>query len=622
MATATQGIDIVVGAKTQQASAALALLNGFVQGIGQAVANFAGRAARALVEMTGEAIHTADEMGKLAQKAGTTTEKISALGYAAKLSDVSLGGLQVGFKGLSAWMEKNGQVGRDVIDVMLEQSDVLAAMADGAAKTNLAMDLFGRSGQELIPLLNQGSEAIRQQMEEAKALGVVISGDAAASAEVFNDRITTMKTRFEGVFLQLSAKLLPGLMSLSDVLMATLEEGGPFLDFLTEAGGLMSKAADAAGWLASQWQITTTLMGSFVGALAAGMSAQEAWNEATKDATDAQARWAGVVERYRVSREKANRADAAAGGEAEALASKYETVAMDLKLVDYALANANPENRNQLLQRRLDLLAELARQSGEIKTVAGDGSVEEIYTADGLKAAERQLEIVKEIDATMQSISGMSFGDRLQQNIEAMGSSMQRLADFTTNFVTGAMQGLAGSLTDVIMGTKSAGQAFAEFGLSLLTNFLASVMEMILISLVAIPLLTSLGILSAGATVGPGVGIVTGALAAGSSAAAGITAGFAEGGSVWGAGTGTSDSILTRLSNGEFVVNAAAADSIGHDTLAQANETGELPSSGASPVQVNIAIFGGEAAAKRWAESQEGQTHFVNLVREQVGRYS
>ena len=51
----------------------------------------------------------------------------------------------------------------------------------------------------------------------------------------------------------------------------------------------------------------------------------------------------------------------------------------------------------------------------------------------------------------------------------------------------------------------------------------------------------------------------------------------ASGGSVWGAGTSTSDSIPAWLSNGEFVIRTAAARAIGYDRLEWLNRTGELP---------------------------------------------
>jgi TP901 family phage tail tape measure protein len=54
---------------------------------------------------------------------------------------------------------------------------------------------------------------------------------------------------------------------------------------------------------------------------------------------------------------------------------------------------------------------------------------------------------------------------------------------------------------------------------------------------------------------------------------------FAEGGFVQGAGTGTSDSIPARLSNGEFVLTAATTKALGVDTLNAINQTGQIPAS-------------------------------------------
>jgi len=617
MGTATQGIDVVIGAKTQQASSAMALLNGFIQGIGMAVANYAGRAARALVEMTGQALHTADEMGKLAQKTGTATEQISALAHAAKLSDVGIGDLEVGIKGLSQWMEKNGIIGRDVIEVMLEQADAMAGMADGAGKTNRAMEIFGRSGQQMIPLLNQGSEALREQMEEARRLGVVVGSETARSAEIFNDRITVMKTRFEGVFLELAEKMLPGLLQLSDVLLASVEEGGPFLDFLEEAVWLFNKAAGAAEWLGRTWSSVTTRMGSFVGAIWAGMSAQEAWSEASRDASGAAEDFAASVARYRQAREAGTEGEKRAARETDALASSYDTLRMRLQQVQALTEGAIGDRRAAGLRMQLDLLAQLEAGAGDAVQQIEDGQL--VYTEEGLKAAERLLEIEQARQQVLRDLAGETFGGRLQQNIEAMGTAMQRLADYTASFATGAMQGLSGALTEVIMGTKAAGEAFRQFGLSLLTNFIASVLEMILIAKVAIPLLTYLGILSGGTTVATGLGVTMAALGAGAGASAAAIAGAAEGGYVVGPGSGTSDSILARLSNGEFIMTAGATTAIGPEVLAQANRDGRLPD---SAPQINVAIFGAEAAAKRWVESQEGHAVLVDIYRQEAGRYA
>ena len=620
MNTTTQGIDIVVGARTQPAAAAMGLLNGFIQGIGMAVANYAGRAARALGDMTGQALHAADEMGKSAQKAGTTAEKFSAVAYAAKLSDVSVESLVVGFKGLSSWMEKNGQVGRDVVDVLVEQAGTFEGLADGAAKTNLALDLFGRSGQEMIPLLNQGSDALRRQMEEAKKLGVVISGETASAAETFNDRLTTLKTRLDGITLQLTGGVLPVLLRATDTISALSEKGGWLVDVLKFFLNFQLQILERVFTdIAEKVVFASGGLFEFGKALIAGASASEAWINGQAGASLALDEFRAAIAKYRAEREAANKADKDSGEELPKLAGEYDNLSMRLKQLQGLSEGATGDKLAAGLRMQLEVLDQLEKAAGEATQVLGDGAL--VYTEEGLKAAEKLLEIERERERVLRDLAGLSFSGRLQQNIEAMGTSMQRLADFTTNFVTGAMQGLSGALTDVIMGTKSAGEAFAAFGLSLLTNFIASVLEMVLIAEVAIPILTALGVLSGGATVGTGAAVTVSALAAGSAAAAGAVRAYAGGGLVEGAGTGTSDSILSRLSTGEFIMNADATAAIGPDNLAEMNRTGQLPGAGSqAPVHVNVALFGVESAAQRWAESQEGRTTIANLVREEVGK--
>ena len=62
-------------------------------------------------------------------------------------------------------------------------------MEDGAGKTALAIKLFGKSGADLIPLLNQGRAGIKELTDEAAKLGIVISTETAAKAEQFNDTL-------------------------------------------------------------------------------------------------------------------------------------------------------------------------------------------------------------------------------------------------------------------------------------------------------------------------------------------------------------------------------------------------------------------------------------------------
>lgn len=182
-------------------------------------------------------LDAADEMSKASQKFGVPIETLSKLKYAADLSDVSLETLGKSFGRLSKDMvaagggnkaaaEKFADIGVAVKDatgkirpseaVMSDIADVMAKMPDGAEKTALALNLFGKSGAELIPLLNGGGAAMREMMAEADALGLTISEKTGKDAEAFNDNLTRLQMAFRGLATEITAALLPAMLTLSE----------------------------------------------------------------------------------------------------------------------------------------------------------------------------------------------------------------------------------------------------------------------------------------------------------------------------------------------------------------------------------------------------------------------
>jgi hypothetical protein len=131
----------------------------------------------------------------------------------------------------------------------------------------------------------------------------------------------------------------------------------------------------------------------------------------------------------------------------------------------------------------------------------------------------------------------------------------QKTAGIITNTVTSAIDGVSNALTSVIMGTKSAGQAFAEMGVQMLTSFIASVISAILWATIAIPILTAFGILSGGSTAAVGLGVVTASLAAAPK--------LASGGVITGPGGPTEDRVHVWASPGEGFLPYSAMQRIG-----------------------------------------------------------
>ena len=199
-------------------------------------------------------LNAIDELGKTAQMIGVPVEALSQLEHAANLSGVSMDGLRTSLTRLGINMTQNergfaslgiavrdadGQM-RPVVDVMMEISDRLAAMPDGAEKTALAVQLMGRSAGEMIPLMNDGSEAIRQMMQEADQLGLTVSASSAAAAEQFNDNMDRIRAAATGIFRQIAENLAPYLADLSERLV---ELSGWFASLSPEVQNFISVLA-------------------------------------------------------------------------------------------------------------------------------------------------------------------------------------------------------------------------------------------------------------------------------------------------------------------------------------------------------------------------------------------
>ena len=179
-------------------------------------------------------INKADETEKAAQKLGMTGEALTTLRHAADLSGVSADQLSAGLNRLNKSAAEGNKafeaIGVSVRDANgnLKSSDQLlkdvagkfAGYRDGAAKAALAQELFGKSGAELIPLLNAGSDGISEMQAEAEALGLVLDQNTRKAAEAFNDNLTRLKRAQEGITTQIAAQMLPTFLNLSDRMVA------------------------------------------------------------------------------------------------------------------------------------------------------------------------------------------------------------------------------------------------------------------------------------------------------------------------------------------------------------------------------------------------------------------
>lgn len=202
---------------------------------------FAGAVVLGAVTAVGAAFKKAtdsmDEMVKSAQKVGVTTETLSRLKYAADQSGVSFEGLQTGLKklnknladvdagttGAAKALRALGVKGNDSPEAALGKiAEAFANVPDSAQKTALAMEIFGKSGADLIPLLNAGADGIKELTDRAERLGLVIDENTAKAAESFNDSLSDVSAVLGAISKQIAAGALPAFASLTKELADSL----------------------------------------------------------------------------------------------------------------------------------------------------------------------------------------------------------------------------------------------------------------------------------------------------------------------------------------------------------------------------------------------------------------
>lgn len=204
---------------------------------GKAIGQAFAIAATAVAVLVQKSLNNADELAKLSQKVGISVESLSALKHQAGLAGVEIEGLQTGlvkfnktiaeaagggkvqantFRAMRIELKDQNGVLKTNAVLLAEVADKFAGYEDGAAKTALAVNLFGRSGANLIPLLNGGSEAMAEAAKEAAQLGQIIGTDTAKKAEQFNDNMRRAGLLATGFGNALAAKLLPALVGVTD----------------------------------------------------------------------------------------------------------------------------------------------------------------------------------------------------------------------------------------------------------------------------------------------------------------------------------------------------------------------------------------------------------------------
>lgn len=197
-----------------------------------AVVTVAEKVTHSLAHAVTSVVETADKIDELAQSTGISTDALQELAYAGSFSGFSLESMAHamvllsrnmraaldGSKDTAAAFAKlgvkvndgKGHI-RNADEVLEDLAEKFAALPTSSEKSTLALKLFGRTGDKLIPFLNEGREGVARLRQEAHDLGVVLDEDTIKNGVRAADEMDRFKAALTGVKNAIVVPLLPAL---------------------------------------------------------------------------------------------------------------------------------------------------------------------------------------------------------------------------------------------------------------------------------------------------------------------------------------------------------------------------------------------------------------------------
>lgn len=176
-----------------------------------------------------------DTIQKMSLRTGVSAESLSELGFAAEQSGADLATLEGGLRRMQRVIGDAADGSQTAVDALAalglsagglaglspeEQfkliADRIAGIEDPTLKAAAAMEIFGRSGTQLLPLMQDGAAGIEALQQQARELGLTISGEDANAAAALADAMNVLWRVFkQGVF-TIGSALAPALQNFAE----------------------------------------------------------------------------------------------------------------------------------------------------------------------------------------------------------------------------------------------------------------------------------------------------------------------------------------------------------------------------------------------------------------------
>jgi hypothetical protein len=322
-----------IGKKADEMSAKFGKAGKVMVGVGVALG-------AAMVKVSVDYAKAGEQVLAMSKKTGWAVESLSELRHVANLSETSIEALETGLKKMSSTIVDaddglaSATLAFDKLGINLQTlkgmtpeqqfwtiANAIAGVEDPTLKAALAVDIFGRSGTDMLPMLSESTEAIDAMRQQAHDLNLVFDKESAEAADAFSDAQETLKGALSGLGNVIAQVVMPDIQKLVEGLTNVVQKVGEWtkahpevvkavetlVPVLIGAGGLLmalgqvSKAIIGINTALAIMQALTgprgwIVLGASIGVAALAMkgmsklmegggteSAGEVWNDATQE---------------------------------------------------------------------------------------------------------------------------------------------------------------------------------------------------------------------------------------------------------------------------------------------------------------------------------------------------
>ena len=231
----------------------------------------------------------------ISKRTGVGAGKLSAYQFAAEQSGTSIEALETALGKMVKTLYAADEESKGAVDSLadlglgLEEleglrpdqqfekiADALSRVEDPGKKAALAMQLFGKSGTELLPMIEDGAKGLADMVAQGEALGVVLSDEAIASAAALDDTFVAFWATLKGVTVQIGAAVagpLTSFLQAASAMIGTVSKWISENQSLIVAIGAVGLGLVTIGTVIASAGVAAAALSAGIGAVGAALAA-------------------------------------------------------------------------------------------------------------------------------------------------------------------------------------------------------------------------------------------------------------------------------------------------------------------------------------------------------------